>query len=221
MTRVTAALSVALLLVFAGCLGPTDGTDATTTDGPAESLTETVTKTPTATDTTTPTDTSTATATPVSVSYSISAGEIPENFKSMYVTFQVVFVEQSGDIPACWRDTYHGPYKPTPTPLKTPSGECHRSNPITVNLTALDSPRTFEAFTAPGRFDAGHGLIVTQISATYDNGTQVSGIRGTGGYRANVVEGRPSGSYRLRFGVDAYEDRWYDYWLTADTESPE
>lgn len=197
------ALPLVLVVLLAGCTAPI----ATPTDtaGPTDSAS--ATPTPTAT---------TPTPEPVAVEYAVGAGAIPDEFESVTVTLQVVFVERAGDMGPCWRGTFTGPYEPTITPIAPPSGECYRSEAITVDLTELDGERSLGRTSAPGRFDAGHALIATNATATYRNGTTVTGMRGASGKRVRVVEGAPAGPYRVTLSVDAYDDRPYAYWLVAE-----
>jgi len=211
MRRGTFTLVVVLSLILAGCAGlapeasPTDTPESTAT---AEPTTTTATTEPT-----------TATPAPVGVEYVVRAGTIPDDLRSVNVTLQVVFVGRSEDMGPCWRETFTGPYEPTITPIAPPSGECRRSEPVTLDLTDLDDGRSLGRFTAPGRFDGGHALLVTNVTATYRNGTAVSGIRGATGKRANVVAGRPAGRHRVQLSMESYTDRPYDYWLVAESSS--
>ncbi|WP_251328922.1 hypothetical protein [Haloplanus pelagicus] len=202
MRRGIPALVVALSLVLAGCAGL----------APEASPTNTPTVTPTTT------NTPTATSAPVDVEYVVRAGAIPDDVRSVTVTLQVVFVERSEDMGPCWRETFTGPYKPTPTPIAPPVGDCHRSESVTLDLTEVDDGRSLGRITAPGRFDAGHALIVTNVTATHRNGTAVTGIRGASGKRAAVVSGRPAGRHRVTLALESYTDRDYDHWLVASTE---
>lgn len=158
----------------------------------------------------------------LSVEYTIESGDVPDKLASVTLTMQVVFVEKGGDFSdnTCWRETYTGPYKPETTPIHTPSGECHRTESVTVNLTELDGPKSIEE-TAPGRFDVGHGLIVTDIDATHKNGTSITAINGIGGYRANIVEGEAKRSYTVEFGIGVIDGegwRGSDYYFSSDTD---
>jgi len=198
--RRDALLAFAVVALLAGCAAPT------TPSGGGEAA-ETATPTATAAPTATPQ--------PVGVEYVVGAGTIPDDIESVEVTLQVVAVERTDDAGPCWRETYTGPYKPTITPIRPPSGECYRSDSVTLDLTALDGERS-EAFTIPGRFDAGHALIATNVTATYRNGSTVTGIRGASGKRLRVVEGPPAGPYRVTLSVDAYDDRPYDYWVVTE-----
>ena len=195
------ALPLVLVVLLAGCTAPV----ATPTDtaGPTDSASAT----PTAT---------TPTPEPVAVEYAVSAGSIPDEFESVTVSLQVVFVERAADMGPCWRGTFTGPYEPTITPIAPPSGECYRSEAITVDLTDLDGERSLGRASAPGRFAAGHALIATNATATYRNGTTVTEMRGASGKRVRVVEGAPAGPYRVTLSVDAYDDRPYAYWLVAE-----
>jgi len=198
------ALPLVLVVLLAGCTAPT----ATPTDTPES--TDTVTATPTATAATT------QTPEPVGVEYVVRAGSIPNEFESVTVTLQVVFVERAEDMGPCWRETFAGPYEPTVTPIAMPEGECYRSESVTMDLTDLDDGQSLGQVTAPGRFAAGHALLVTNATATYRNGSTVTGMRGVTGKLVRAVEGRPSGEHRLLLAVEAYDDRAYDYWLVAE-----
>jgi hypothetical protein len=211
MRRGTRALVVVLALLGAGCVGlaPEAAPDAATGTG-----TNTVTDTGTPTDTATPSPTA-ASADPVGVEYVVRSGSVPDEFGSVGVTLRVVFVERSGDVGPCWRETFAGPYQPTVPPIAPPSGDCHRSEPVTLDLTETDGERSLEA-SAPGRFDAGHALVVANATATYPNGTAVRGLRVD--RRASVVEGPAAGPYRVRLSITSYRggDRPYDYWFVAE-----
>lgn len=224
MRHTVPALLVALALVFAGCSGTSPGTSPGEgdTSTPTPTPTETTPTTGTATETDTPTPSATPQRENVSVEYAVSAGEIPDEFGSANLTLQVVFVENERDFAEnrCWRRTYYGPYKPTPTPMGTPNGDCHRSDPVTVDLTDVPEGESLGRFTAPGRFDAGHALLVTDVTATHRNGTAISAIRGKGGHRANIVQGRPDGSYLVEIGIGADDEPRSGgnfYWLASET----
>jgi len=196
------ALPLVLVVLLAGCTAPV----ATPTD------------TAEPTETATPTPTATATPQPVGVEYVVRAGSVPEEFESVTVTLQVVFVERSEDMGPCWRETFSGPYEPTITPIAMPEGECYRSEPVSVDLTALNDGQSLGQVTAPGRFTAGHALLVTNATATYRNGSAVTGMRGATGKLVTAVEGRPAGERRVTLSVEAYEDRPYRYWLIAEAD---
>jgi hypothetical protein len=196
------ALPLVLVVLLAGCAAPIAGSPNTgePTDSAAPTATATATTTPQ----------------PVGVEYVVRAGSVPDDFESVTVTLQVVFVERAADMGPCWRETFSGPYEPTITPIAPPSGECHRSETVTVDLTELDGERSLERVTAPGRFAAGHALIATNATATYRNGTTVTGMRGSSDELVTTAEGRPSGQRRVTLSVAAYDDRPYDYWLVAE-----
>lgn len=201
------ALPLVLVVLLAGCTAPI--AEAPNTAEPIDSAT------PTATTTTTTTPT-TPTPQPIGVEYVVRAGSIPDAFESVSVTFRVVFVERTADMGPCWRETFSGPYEPTITPIAPPSGECYRSETVTVDLTELDGERSLGRLTAPGRFGAGHALIATNTTATYRNGTTVTGMRGASDKLVATVEGRATGQRRVTLSVAAYDDRPYDYWLVAE-----
>jgi hypothetical protein len=200
------ALPLILAVLLAGCAAPIAGPPDT-----AE---------PTDSATATPMATATATTTPqpVGVEYAVRAGSVPDEFESVTVTLRVVFVERTEDMGPCWRETFSGPYEPTITPIAPPTGECYRSEPVTVDLTELDGERSLDRLTAPGRFAAGHALIATNTTATYRNGTTVTGMRGSSDKLVTTVEGRPAGQHRVTLSVAAYDDRPYGYWLVAEDD---
>lgn len=152
----------------------------------------------------------------VTVGY-VVGGETPEELRSVTVTLRVVFVEDGDDFEtgACWRDTYRGPYKPTPTPVPQPDGDCHRSETVTVDLADLDGERSLGTFSAPAEFDAGHALVVTDVTATDRDGTTADGIKGVGGVRAHVTD-VSDGEYTVQVEIRGYDDRPYHYWLVTD-----
>ncbi|MFD1633268.1 hypothetical protein ACOZ4L_08745 [Haloplanus ruber] len=197
-------LLVALVVALAGCVSaPGVSTTATTsTDATAEA----------------PTTVETATPAPVGVEYVVQAGSVPDDIGSVTATLQVVFVERSADAGPCWRETFAGPFKPTVTPIAPPDGECHRSATVTLDLTDLDGDRSLARLTAPGRFDAGHALVVTNVTVTYRNGTAVDDVRVD--ERAAVVDGEPAGPYRVTLSLESYrgEDRPYDFWFVAERD---
>jgi len=157
----------------------------------------------------------------ISVEYAIESGGVPDELESATVTMQVVSVENDEDFSrnSCWRETYLGPYKPTPTLIAEPSGDCHESQHVSVDLTELNGTRTL-ADAVPERFDAGHGFIVTNVTATYRNGTSVSAIKGIGGHRASIVQGRPDGQYGVEIAIEPADGIGYDYVLVSETDAP-
>lgn len=156
----------------------------------------------------------------ISVEYAIESGGVPDEIESATVIMQVVFVESDEDVSrsSCWRETYLGPYKPTPTPIAGPNGDCHDSQQVSVDLTELNRTRTL-ADAVPERFDAGHGLIITNVTATYRNDTPVSAIKGVGGHRANIVQGRADGQYSAEIAIHPADGIGYDYVLVSETDA--
>lgn len=189
--RAVAAL-LALLLLSAGCVA----------DGPAS---------PSEPSTDSPTGTALE-----PVEYAVSPGAVPAAFTSLNVTFRVLFVENGDEIGPCSPDIITGPYKPTPTPLPQPEGECAKSEPVTVDLTAVDAERSLGRFTPPA-WTGGHALLVTDVTATLENGTTVTSIKGTGGARVLTSTERPTEDrYTARVGVEAADpDLSYDYYLVS------
>lgn len=198
------ALTVAALLLSAGCF-----------TGAPESSPDGESATPPSTDAS-PTPSPAGT----SVEYTVRAGTVPDTFESVNVTLQVVFVDRTGDLGPCYSEVYSGPYKPTITPVATPSGECHRLEPITIDLTELEGERPLGTFTAPGSTN-GHALIVTTVRATYQNETVVSKIKGTRGEILIEAPNPPAGQYGIQLGIEpAPEEAPYDYWLLSKQFDP-
>ncbi|WP_158855220.1 hypothetical protein [Halorhabdus sp. CUG00001] len=182
---------------------------------------ETATPTKEDIETSTRTGTETTQTSPVTVEYDVRAGDVPDTVQSLDVTLQVVFLSDAGEMTACLRETYTGPYKPTPTPIPTPTQDaCHRSDPFTIDLTEIESGYSIGPLSAPGSFAAGHALIVTEVTATDQDGEAVP-IKGTGGHRAAVVEERPDGPYQVELGVTAGPDEAeYAYELVSTLLEP-
>lgn len=157
----------------------------------------------------------------VSVEYEVEAGDVPDAVESLGVTLRVVFVAELDEMTACLRETYTGPYKPTITPIPTPASEaCHRSETFAVDLAGSESDWSLGPVAAPGSFAAGHALVVTDVAAITRDG-ETGAVEGTGGHRANVVEGRPDGPYRVELGVAAApEGARYDYELVSTRVEP-
>lgn len=231
MRSVVLALAVGAVLVFAGCATTGPGqtpTAGTPTPSPAPSptlgdsngsptVTATATKTPGSVPATaTPTDAPTPTEEPTTVEYRIRPGSTPDEFASVRVTFQVVFVDDERDLGSCYPDVFVGPYKPTITPLPTPAGECHTSEPLTLDLIELTGERSLGNYTAPGS-TSGHALVVTDVEATYQNGTAVQTINGMGGAELIRSSTRPVGPYGVQVGIEPAPDgRSYDYWFVHE-----
>jgi len=202
------ALLLAVALVVAGCTAPSPSAEATPTPPQESTSADTTPAATTATSPETPTLSATPPQETVSVYYSVHPGEIPEEVKSVTLTGRVVFVETAQDVARnrCWRKTYSGPFKPTPTPIGLPEGECHRSEPVTVTITARNGTQSLGQFTAPGQFDAGHALIITDVTATRQNGTTITRLQGRDGHRAAIVEGPLDGSHVVTVGLHAWDD---------------
>ncbi|WP_246989240.1 hypothetical protein [Halorientalis marina] len=167
------------------------------------------------------TTTGTNASSDVSVEYVVLPGSVPDALQSVSMMFQIIFVTEADEISACLRDTYEGPYKPTITPIPTPeSNACYRSETITRDLTEIESHSSLGPITAPGSFAAGHALVVTDVTVTTAD-DETAAIRGTGGHRANVVDGRPADQYHVEFDVTAApEGARYDYTLVSRLVEP-
>lgn len=151
-----------------------------------------------------PTPTTTPTAEPVTVEYVVRAGSIPDEFDSVTVHFEVAFAENRGDVRECTGTMMDSRYDPTPTPLPTPSGECHTVEDLTVDLTGINGTRSLGTFTVEGRFGTEHALVVHDVVPTDENGSRVERIHDTD-FRG--LERHGPGRYGLEIGVsDAPED---------------
>jgi len=187
------------LLALAGCQTADDGTPTGSDNARA---TETATVTDSGRDS--PTDAGTGTPqSAVAVEYDVRAGDVPDALQSLAVTLQVVFVADTDEMTACLRETYTGPYKPTVTPIPTPTaGACRRSESVTVDLADLAGGTSIGPVTAPGSHAAGHALIVTDVTATGQDGRTVP-IKGASGHRVRTVEGLDDGPSRVELGLVA------------------
>lgn len=227
-SRSIIAVVLVALVLLAGCLSGGPGGTVTVPEGsettePGAASPGTVTGAPEASDTRTGTapNTDPGTASPdgTAVEYVVRPGEIPDGVASVTVTLQAVFVTDTADLGPCYPEVFSGPYKPTITPLRTPSGECLRSEPVTIDLAATEGDRPVEV-TAPARAE-GHAVIVTEITATRENGTEVTGIKGTGGVELLAIAERPEGRYGVGIGLERAPDGApYDYWLERGRFEP-
>jgi len=215
--RTLLAVCATSLAGLAGCQSIVNGSDEQQSPG------DTVTPTPTTDgdETGTPTRTETETPPDVSVEYEVRAGDVPDALQSLEVDLRVVFVGERDEMTACLRETYTGPYKPTITPIPTPtSGACHRSQESTFDLAEFKDGLSLGPVTAPGSHAAGHALVVTDVTATTENG-ETAAVKGTGGHRANVVEGRPESPYHVELDAEAApEGASYDYELVSTVIEP-
>ena len=200
---------------LAGCQTTADdGTPQPSEDSPAGDGTPTETDTGASTDTTTP-------PSAVAVTYDVEAGDVPDALQSLEVTLQMVLVADTDEMTACLRDTYTGPYKPTVTPIPTPTQDaCRRSDPVTVDLTALGDAVSIGPVTAPGSYVAGHALVITDVAATDRDGDPVP-IKGAGGHRVAVLEDRADGPSRVQIGLETGPaEAEYDYELISTSIAP-
>ncbi len=188
------AILVLGLVVTAGCVG-SPGTGTPTEPSPASP------------------------GTPASVEYVIAAGEIPASFAYVNVTMQAVFVETTADLGPCYPEIYEGPYKPTITPLATPTRECHRSAPVTIDLTTTEHA-TLGPLAVPDSV-TGHALVLTGIEAELATESGPAGIKGSGGTDLIAEPTRPSGQYGIQIGINTTDgDAPYDYYLTTTEFEP-
>lgn len=223
----TLIIGVCLIPLVAGCtVGPLGSAGSTPTG--SESQTPTVQPPSESTPTTTnsPPSPARTMSSPEAagdtraINYVIRSGSIPDEFSSVYVTARVVFVDQPADLGPCYPRVFSGPYKPTLTPISTPSGECHRSVPVTVDLTDMTGERSLGNFTAP-RTTSGHALLITDLRVERHNGTTVKSIRNIGGAELIRSSNPPEGPYGVELTIETVtDDRSYDYWLVWDRFDP-
>lgn len=205
---------VALVILSTGCLA--DGSGGTTTPTPTLTTTSS-----TSTSTSTPTDATTPTPpTPAppggTAAYVLGTGSLPDGFASANATLAVVFVEQAADLGPCYSGIYRGPYKPTPTPIPPADGPCHRpaTGTVTVDLADLDGNRTVAEVTVPSG-TRGHALVLTNLTVTRADGSEVSAVKNAGGGELLAEPAPPSGRYVVTLSIDEVDDqRAYDYRVT-------
>lgn len=153
------------------------------------------------------------------MSYVLRAGSVPDALASATATVRPVVVEDERDLGPCYPDVYEGPYKPTITPIATPSGTCHAAEPVDVDLVATDE-RTIEATVPPAA--SGHALLATSVVGTDRDGDDVTEIKGTGGVRLLEEASSPSGRYGVEMGIEsAPEGADYDYRVTTARVDPD
>lgn len=147
-----------------------------------------------------------------SVTYDVRAGSFPDGVASATVRLQVVLVEDTDDLGPCYPGVFRGPYEPTVTPIPPPSGECHRTETVTLALTP-GAERTVGPFDAPPG-TAGYALVLANATVRAENGSTVAGVRGTTTSDLAETAARPDGErQRVELRIEAYDDRSYDYWL--------
>ncbi len=191
-------------LAVAGCTTAGDDGEPTDTDTDA--------------DADAPTDAATPTDDGRRVAYVLRSGGVPGEFASATAEVRAVFVADAGDLGPCYPEVFEGPYKPTITPVGTPSGGCSRSEAVSVDLVETDE-RTLEAV-APADA-AGHALVATAVVGTDREGESVTAIRNTGGARLLEVGSPPDGRYGVELGIEpADEGADYDYWFVAERVDP-
>lgn len=167
-----------------------------------------------------PTETATESPEPVLVEYVLRAGRVPAAFESTSLTLQAVFVDGTEDLGPCYPETIEGPYKPTATPVPTPAGRCHRSDPTEIDITAIDDEESLGPFTAPGT-TSGHALIATRVVGRNEADEIINEIKGTGGARLIEEAAPPSGPYGVELGIEeAPDDRSYEYWFVFERFEP-
>lgn len=155
-----------------------------------------------------------------SIDYVIRAESIPDEFTSVLITLQVVFVEQPSDLGNCYPEVFSGPYKPTITPLPTPAGQCTHANPVTIDLARTRNGASLGNVTAP-ESTSGHALIATEIAVKRENGSIVESVKNMGGAELIRSPNPPDGPYGVNVGIQPVaEDREYDYWLMWDRFDP-
>jgi hypothetical protein len=157
--------------------------------------------------------------TPTSVEYVVRSGTVADAFASATVTLEAVFVEDTEDFGRCYPEIFSGPYAPTITPLRTPTGECHRSESFEIDLIEIDR-QSLGQLTAPASA-SGHALIATNVEGRGADGDALTAIKNTGGAALLEVPERPTGTHGVELSVEAVdEDREYDYWFTWDEFLP-
>jgi len=162
-----------------------------------------------------------ATDTPAetSVEYVLRAGRVSDELASATATVEAVFVEDTDGLGPCTRDVYFGPYKPTPTPIGTPTAGCNRSRAESIDLTSVDE-RTHEA--AAPETAAAHAFVATAVVGTDEGGNEITEIFGTGGAVLVKAETAPSGPYGVEVGVEADDDASdYDHAVTTERFDPD
>lgn len=180
-------------LVLAGCLGPPGTVPATgSANGPATPSTMSAAST---------TDHGT-----LSFGYVVRPGSVPDAVSHVYVDFAVYLAERPDDIYACTDGAplLDNQHDPTPTPLRTPAGQCERFDLPRVDLATLDGPRTLGRFTANASAAGAHTLVVHDVTVVLENGTAAPNVYDTD-FRAVTEAAAPSGTYGVEINVTDYE----------------
>lgn len=146
--------------------------------------------------------------------YVVYVGNVPAELESVHVTAQVVFLENPADFVNCYPTILSGPFQPTPTPPPPPQGDCGKSVPLTFDLADIGDPYSLGTFSATRTVEA-HALIVTNVTATHQNGTQITDIKYTGGFEALSSEAPPDGTYGVELSIQP-ADRSPDFRYTVE-----
>jgi hypothetical protein len=160
------------------------------------------------------------------VTYAISVEELPDEFRSLTVTVEVVVVADPDGLGPCYRDTYHGPHDPTPTPMAPPDDEdCYRpgtaGDALRLDLTTIDDSRSIGPFAAPGSFDGGHALLVVDVAGTLENGTRTTSFRDTAFPALQVANGGPADRNRPYDVIAGGFGRQYNVTITVGPAHPD
>lgn len=176
-------IAVVACLVLAGCLtGP--GATPTPTGDPGEP-------------TVSPTDGGV-----VSFEYVVRPGSLPETVGHVSVDFAVYVAEHADDIYPCTDGAplMDNQYDPTPTPLRTPAGDCTRFDVPRVDLADVGDSHTLGPFTVAASRAKAHTLVVHDVTLILANGTTASAVYDTD-FRALTERSPPAGTYGIRFDV--------------------
>lgn len=168
-----------------------------------------------------PKGSSTETPESTSVEYVVRTGSVPREFAAAIVSLRAVFVDRTDDLGNCYPEVYEGPYAPTITPLKTPAGDCHRSEAFEIDLTDIEGEHSVGDLTAPGSA-SGHAFIATSVEGCDGDGNAITAIKNTGGAPLLEVTEQPEGAHGVELSIEAVEDdRDYDYWFVWEEFDPE
>lgn len=144
----------------------------------------------------------TATGEPAVVEYVVRAGPLPDTVRHVYVEFAVYFAERPDDLVPCTDGAplMDNRYDPTPTPVRTPAGQCASADLGRVDLVALESPRSLGELAVNGSVDGGHTLVVHDVTIVLQNGSTATAVHDTD-FRAILDESPPAGTYGVEIGV--------------------
>lgn len=137
--------------------------------------------------------------------YDIDRGTVADTVSHVYVEFGVYTAERASDVIPCTDGAplMDNRYDPTPTPVRTPAGNCTSFDAQRIDLTTLNGSRTLGPFRVPANRANAHTLVVHDVTLVLENGSTASAVYDTD-FRAITETAPPSGTYGIEVNVTDY-----------------